>query len=43
MLNVYTQLLYDMEIDLSARFKNVTSVGITYMFANKKQQKEANE
>ncbi len=34
MLNVYMQLLYDKEIDLSASFKNVTSLGVTYMFRN---------
>ena len=38
MLNVYTQLLYDKEIDLSVRFKNVTSIGVTFLFSNKKPE-----
>jgi len=43
MLNVYTQLLYDKEIDLSARFKNVTSIGVTFMFSNKKAEEKKKE
>lgn len=39
MLNIYTQMLYDKEIDLSAQFKNVTSLGITYLFSTKKPDK----
>lgn len=30
MVNLYTQLLYDKEIDLGARFKQTLSLGITY-------------
>jgi hypothetical protein len=32
MVNLYTQLLYDKEIDLAGRFKETLSLGLTYKF-----------
>ena len=32
MVNLYTQLLYDKELDLAGRFKETLSLGLTYKF-----------